>query len=384
METRVLLKKTMNRITTDILVVGSGFAGCTVAERLASSGRKVLVIEKRSHVGGNCYDEHDDHGVLIHRYGPHIFHTQMQHVVDYLSRFTEWHPYEHRVLAHIDGHLYPFPINLDTINYIFDMDLDETGAELFLKRIRAKRYPVKTSEDVVLNSVGDRLCDKFYRNYTRKQWGLDLSQLDAGVASRIPVRTSRDDRYFSDPFQAIPSVGFTAMFNRILDHPNIRLELSADFFNVKEQIKAYHTIFTGPIDAYFQYCIGKLSYRSIRFEHQHFTTVKHFQPVAVVNYPNDYDFTRITEFKHVTGQDHDGTSIVLEYPGSTGVPCYPIPRDETKQLAEAYKQLAKKEQNVTFLGRLAEYRYYNMDQVVDVALKTAENIIAASYNRSAF
>ena len=357
------------------IIVGTGFAGSTIAERLANAGHQVLVVDQRSHIGGNAYDELDAQGVLIHRYGPHIFHTNAERIVEYLSHFTEWMPYEHRVLASVDGQLLPIPINQDTINHLYDLDLDDVGVQTFFDRVREPRDPIKTSEDVVLNTVGRDLYEKFFRGYTRKQWGLDPSQLSAAVTARIPVRTNRDDRYFNDKFQIMPKDGYTAMFQRMLDHPNIHLELDTDFFSIRHRIKAKTIIYTGPIDTFFNYCYGPLPYRSLRFEHLHLGKTPRYQPVAVVNYPNEHDYTRVTEFKHLTGQSHPGTSIVREYPQAEGDPYYPIPRPENEALYQRYKALAASESNVFFVGRLAQYRYYNMDQVVAAALKTAERIL---------
>ncbi len=358
-----------------IVIIGAGFAGSVIAERLASAGHRVLLIDQRPHIGGNAYDEPDAHGVLIHRYGPHIFHTNAQRVVDYLSRFTDWTPYEHRVLASVDGQLLPIPINQDTINRLYNLNLDEAGTQAFLDRVREPRDPIKTSEDVVLNTVGRDLYEKFFRGYTRKQWGLDPSQLSAAVTARIPVRTNRDGRYFNDQFQIMPKDGYTALFQRLLDHPNIRLELNTDFHTIRRQINVKTIIYTGPIDAYFNDCYGPLPYRSLRFAHQHLPAVPQHQPVAVVNYPNDHAYTRITEFKHLTGQRHPGTSIVHEYPQAEGDPYYPVPCPENEALYQRYKALAAHESNVFFVGRLAQYRYYNMDQVVAAALKTADRIL---------
>jgi UDP-galactopyranose mutase len=355
------------------LVVGAGYAGSVVARELADAGRRVLVIDKRPHVAGNAYDEHDAHGILIHRYGPHIFHTNGERIVEFLSRFTEWRPYEHRVRGVVDGKLYPFPINRDTLNRLYGLDLDETGAAAFFERVREPRDPVATSEDVVLNSVGRDLYEKFFLNYTRKQWGLDPSELKAGVAARIPVRTNTDDRYFTDTFQAMPKHGYTKMFEAMLDHPNISVELGVDFSDVRRR-GFRHIVYTGPIDAYFNHCYGALPYRSLRFEHEHLPDIERYQETGTVNYPNDHAFTRITEFKHLTGQTHPGTSIVREYPQAEGDPYYPVPRAENELLFKRYEELAKEERDVTFVGRLAQYRYYNMDQVVGAALAAAKRL----------
>jgi UDP-galactopyranose mutase len=360
----------------DFLVVGAGFAGSVCAERLASAGKKVLVIDRRPHIGGNAYDEYDVHGVLIHTYGPHIFHTNNKPVFEYLSRFTAWRFYEHRVRAVIDGKLYPIPINQTTLNRLYGLDLDEQGAADFLERARVPREPLSTSEDVVLNSVGPDLCDKFFRGYTRKQWGLDLSELSAGVAARVPTRTNDDDRYFTDTYNFMPAEGFTKMFERMLDHPNIELQLGTDLFEIRDTLKPRHIIYTGPIDTFFDYRFGKLPYRSLVFEHDHLPDTYQLQEVAVYNYPgSDSPYTRITEFKHLTGKRHSGTSIVRESSAAEGDPYYPIPRSENENIFIQYEALAKEQTNVTFVGRLAQYKYYNMDQVVDVSMKCIKDLL---------
>ena len=359
----------------DALVVGAGFSGCVVAERLAQHGFEVLIIDKRPHIGGNAFDTVDRHGVRIHPYGPHIFHTNGVRIAEYLSNFTEWRPYEHRVLAKVGPQLVPIPINIDTVNRLYGLALDETTIQAFFDSVREPRSAIKSSEDVVLNAVGRDLYEKFFRGYTRKQWGLDPSELAASVAARIPTRTNRDDRYFTDEFQNMPLDGYTAMFERMLDHSNIRVEVGTDYFSMRRKIAARHLVYTGPIDAYFAYCHGKLPYRSLRFEHEHLPATARHQAVGTVNYPNDHEFTRITEFKHLTGQAHTGTSIVREYPQASGDPYYPVPRPENEVLFKRYEALARKEQNVTFVGRLAQYRYYNMDQCVGAALKAAEGIL---------
>lgn len=362
----------------DILIVGAGFAGSVLAERCAAAGKSVLIIDKREHVGGNAFDEYDGHGVLVHRYGPHIFHTNAASVSDYLSRFTDWIHYEHRVLASIEKELYPIPINRTTVNKLYHLSLDESGVQAFFDRVREQRVPARTSEDVVLNSVGRDLCDKFFRGYTYKQWGLDLSELDASVAARIPVRTNSDDRYFSDSFQKMPAQGYTKMFERMLDHPNIRIETGTDFSSVRQRVQWETLFYTGPIDEYFDFQYGRLPYRSLRFEHEHLANTGRFQPVGTVNYPNDNLWTRITEFKHLTAQQHAGTSIVREYPQAEGDPYYPVPRPENQAIYQKYRALAEAERNIYFVGRLAQYRYYNMDQVVAAALATYERVFGES------
>jgi UDP-galactopyranose mutase len=358
----------------DYLVVGAGFAGSVLAERLASQhGARVLIIDRRDHVGGNAYDEKDDAGILYHKYGPHIFHTNSDAVVDYLSQFTEWRPYEHRVLASVRGQQVPIPINRTTLNMLFDANLetDEDAAEYLASRAEPVDE-IRTSEDVVINAVGEELYRLFFRGYTRKQWGLDPSELDKQVTSRIPTRTNTDDRYFSDTFQAMPLNGYTAMFERMLDHPRIEKALGVDFRDIKDRAYeiADHIIYTGPIDEYFDFRFGKLPYRSLKFDHQTLEQ-EWFQPVAVVNYPSeDVPFTRISEYKHLTGQQHSRTSITYEYPSAEGDPYYPIPRPENQELFKKYEALADETGDVTFVGRLATYRYYNMDQIVGQALAT--------------
>jgi UDP-galactopyranose mutase len=353
----------------DYLIVGAGFAGSVLAERLATElNKRVLIIDKRPHIGGNAYDHYNDDGILIHRYGPHIFHTNAQRIVDYLSRFTKWRPYEHRVLARVDEKLVPIPINLTTLNHLYELDLDEGGAEQFLASRAQPVDNIRTSEDVVINQVGRELYEKFFRGYTRKQWGLDPSQLDKSVTSRVPTRTNTDDRYFQDEFQQMPLYGYTRMFENMLDHPNIKIMLNADFSEIRRDVSYKHLIYSGPIDEYFDYRYGKLPYRSLAFRHET-VDVEQFQPVAVVNYPSeDISYTRITEYKHLTGQQHARTALTYEFPRAEGDPYYPVPRPENAELYKKYQALADATADVTFVGRLGTYRYYNMDQVVGQAL----------------
>jgi len=365
----------MNAANLPILVVGAGFAGATCARELADLGFNVFLIDKRSHLAGNAYDEFDSHGILVHRYGPHFFHTNSERVFRWLSRFTDWHFYEHRVLAKVGEYFVPVPINRKTINILCNINADERGVEKYLESVREAHYPVRTSEDVVLNSVGRDLCEKIFRNYTRKQWGLDLSELSPGVAARIPVRVTDDDRYFDDIFQFMPKEGYTRMFEKIIGHPNIKIELNLDYRHIKNKFEFKHTIYTGPIDEFFDFAFGRLPYRSIRFEHEHIANIEKFQPVGTVNFPSEYLYTRITEFKHATGQRHSGTSIVREYPCDEGDPFYPIPRTENESLYKKYRDLSEAQSGVTFVGRLAQYRYYNMDQVVAAAIKSTENLV---------
>ena len=362
----------------DYLVVGAGFAGSVIAERMASQhGARVLLIDRRPHVGGNAYDEPNEAGILYHKYGPHIFHTNSDAVVDYLSRFTDWRPYEHRVRAYVRGKLVPIPINRTTLNELFDLDLqtDEEAAKYLASRAEPVDE-IRTSEDVVINAVGQELYELFFRGYTRKQWGLDPSELDKQVTSRIPTRTNTDDRYFSDTFQAMPLNGYTKMFERMLDHPLIEKRLGTDFRDLKDQAfeLADHIVYTGPIDEYFDFRFGKLPYRSLRFDHQTLEQ-EQFQSVAVVNYPcEEVPFTRISEYKHLTGQQSPVTTVTYEYPSAEGDPYYPIPRPENQELFKRYEALADATDDVTFVGRLATYRYYNMDQIVGQALATFRRI----------
>jgi UDP-galactopyranose mutase len=360
----------------DYLVVGAGFAGAVLAERLATQlGLRVLIVDKRPHIGGNAYDRHDEHGVLVHPYGPHIFHTNSADIFEYLSNFTAWRPYQHRVLASVDGQLLPLPINLDTVNRLYGMSLNSFEMEQWLASVAEKKDAIRNSEDVIVNKVGRDLYNKFFRGYTRKQWGLDPSELDASVTARVPTRTNRDDRYFADTFQAMPLHGYTRMFERMLDHPGIKIMLNTDYREIVDLVPWNHMIYTGPIDAFFHFRHGKLPYRSLRFEHRH-VPCERFQQVGTVNYPNDYGYTRISEFKHITGQAHAGTSIVLEYPQDEGDPYYPVPRPENAALYKRYEEDAETLPNVTFVGRLATYKYYNMDQVVAQALATFKRMQA--------
>ena len=352
----------------DYLIVGAGFAGSVLAERLARGlGQRVLIVDKRPHIGGNAYDRYDDAGILIHPYGPHIFHTNSAEIFDYLSQFTEWRPYQHRVLASVDGQLVPLPINLDTVNRLYGLNLTSFEMEQWLESVAEKKDRVLTSEDVVVNKVGRDLYNKFFRGYTRKQWGLDPSELDASVTARVPTRTNRDDRYFADTYQAMPLQGYTRLFERMLDHPNVKVMLNTDYREVVDLMPWKHMVYTGPIDAFFNYRHGKLPYRSLEFRHVNMPQ-EQFQAVGTVNYPNDYAYTRISEFKHLTGQRAPTTSVVYEYPRADGDPYYPVPRAENAATYRKYEAEAEALTNVTFVGRLATYKYYNMDQVVGQAL----------------
>jgi len=370
----------------DYLIVGAGYAGSVLAERLASQhGARILLIDRRPHIGGNAYDEKNAAGILYHKYGPHIFHTNSEQVVEYLSQFTEWRPYEHRVLARVRDQLVPIPINRTTLNRLFGLDLasDDQAAGYLASRAEPVA-DIRTSEDVVVNAVGRELYELFFRGYTRKQWGLDPSELDKQVTSRIPTRTNTDDRYFTDTFQAMPLHGYTAMFERMLDHPLIEKRVGTDFKDLKADAKqiAGHIIYSGPVDEYFDFRFGRLPYRSLRFDHQTLDEERH-QPVAVVNYPSeDVPYTRVTEYKHLTGQEHARTTITYEYPSAEGDPYYPVPREENQALYKRYEALADATPGVTFVGRLATYRYYNMDQIVGQALATFRRLDDAKPEQS--
>jgi UDP-galactopyranose mutase len=361
----------------DFLIVGSGFAGCVLAERIASNlNKKVLIVEKRDHIGGNCFDYYNEDGLLVHKYGPHYFRTNDKRIFHYLSQFTQWHYCHYRILAFVDGRLLSFPINLDTINELYGTNLSVFEMEHFFEKAREIPPEIKTSEDVVVAQVGRSLYEKFFKGYTEKQWGLGASQLDPTVCRRIPFRTNRDGRYFDDKYQAMPKAGYSRMFETMLRHPQIHIMLKTDYKEILDLVPFNRMVYTGPIDEFFDHKFGTLPYRSLRFE---FETLDQewYQPVSQVNYPNDYDFTRIVEIKHATGQRHHKTTIVREYPSGEGEPYYPIPNAENHLLYEKYKKEADRLKTVHFVGRLAEYKYYNMDEVVALALLVFENEIAA-------
>jgi UDP-galactopyranose mutase len=362
----------------DYLVVGAGFSGAVVASQMARRfNKRVMLVDRRSHVGGNAFDHRDDAGIMVHKYGPHIFHTQSKDVFDYLSQFTQWRNYDHRVLASVDGKLVPIPINLDTVNILHGLNLKVDELEGYLESIAEKRPIIRTSEDVVVSRVGRDFYEKMFRGYTRKQWGLDPSELDSSVTARIPVRLNRDDRYFSDMYQAMPLQGFTRMFENMLDHPNIKIVLNTDYRDVLDSVRYRELVYTGPVDEFFDYRFGRLPYRSLKFRHQTLNQER-LQPVAVINYPNDHEYTRVTEFKHLTGQAHAKTSVVYEYPCDGGDPYYPIPRAENAALYKQYEALAARNAEIHFSGRLATYKYYNMDQVVAQALTLCSKLSATS------
>jgi UDP-galactopyranose mutase len=365
----------------DVLVVGAGFAGSVMAERAASQGLRVLVIDRRDHIAGNAYDEVDPHGILVHRYGPHIFHTNALSVTAYLSRFTDWRSYEHRVRAMVEDQLVPLPINRTTVNALHGLELrDEAAVEAHLAGLAEQFDRVDNSEQAVVSQVGRDLYERLYRGYTRKQWALDPSELDASVCARIPIRTNTDDRYFTDEFQFMPRRGYTAMFERILDHPLIDTQTGVTYEELPKGLSYRTLVWTGPIDAYFGYELGVLPYRSLTFRTEVRETPdgRCVQPVGQVNFPSeDVSYTRVTEYRHLTGQDAAVSTLGYEYPCGDGDPYYPVPRPENRELYDRYRRLAEDERDVVFVGRLARYQYLNMDQVVAQALSAAKSAFGA-------
>lgn len=357
------------------VVVGAGLAGLTLAERIANElNEKVLVIEKRNHIGGNIYDSYNEDGILIHNYGPHIFHTNDKEVYTYLSKFTKWNDFWHRVLTYVDGNLIPMPITVETINKLYNLNLDCSQVEDFLKKQAIDIEDIMTSKDVALSKVGKDIYEKIFETYTKKQWGVDPAELDTTVISRIPIRLNRDTRYFADKYQGMPTHGYTKMCEKMVQNKNIKLLLNTDYKEVIQDISYEILIYSGPVDDYYDYKHGKLSYRSINFVFETFDK-EDYQEAPVVNYPNDYDFTRITEFKKLTWQEHKKTTTCKEFPVSEGEPYYPFPTKECKAQYALYEEDMKNDPNTIFIGRLAEYRYYNMDAVVRRALDIFEERI---------
>lgn len=350
------------------VIVGAGLAGITMAERIATQlHQRVLLIEKRDHIAGNVYDQYDDAGILVHMYGPHTFHTNDKEVYDYVRQYCDWHEYQHRVLSYVNGNFVPMPISLETINQLYNMNLSQEEMESFLQSRREKIDEIKTSEDVVLSQAGRDIYEKFFKYFTIKQWGVDPSQLDRTVISRIPFRMNRDTRYFTDQYQGNPRGGFTKMCRKMLDHPEISVLLNTDYKDVIGDLAYDKLIYTGPIDYYFDYALGKLKWRSIKFIFETHDC-ESYQPAASTRYPMDHEYTRVTEFKKMTGQRCAKTTILKEIPCFGEEPFYTYPTPEWKALAQKYRDMAAKEKDVIFLGRLAEYRYYDMDDVIRRAL----------------
>jgi UDP-galactopyranose mutase len=363
----------------DVIIAGAGPVGCLMAERFATDlNWKVLLLDKRNHVAGNCFDTYHESGLMIHRYGPHYFRSNNKALIEYLTQFTEWIPGNYIVKSSTNGELYPFPINLLTLGQFFKIaDLDAETAQNLLEEKRAKIDQPANSEEFVLSRVGKEMYEAFYLGYTLKQWSIHPRDLAPSVCGRIPVRLNKDERYVDHEYQLTPAKGFTAMFQKMVDHPNIDLQLETDYDEVKHKIKAAKaTIYTGPIDEYFDCQLGKLPWRSLEFNFVE-KDLEFEQPCVQINYPNEHDYTRTVEIKHVTGQVHPKTVISYEYPKAEGDPYYPIPMEKNHQLYLQYKKLAEQEtadHNVFFCGRLAEYKYYNTDEVLELALRTFEKI----------
>ena len=373
------------------LIIGAGFSGLVLAERLSSQlGAKCTIVEKRDHIGGNAQDEYDAAGVLVHKYGPHYFRTNSPRIREYLSRFTEWHQVDYRILSYSDGRYWNFPINLNTFEQLLGR---ESTTEEFESWLEERRIPIENpanSEEVIISQVGWELYEKFFKNYTLKQWKKHPRELDASVCGRIPIRTNRDDRYLKEEFQALPKEGYHRMFERMLEaSPDVEVRLNTDYREVVGSIPHDHLITTGPIDEYFDCCFGPLPYRSLRFENEAFSAEQlvereviagkpgFWQPAMQVNYPNEEEYTRIVEIKHATGQECSNTTIVREYPDDYEAgkeAYYPIPTPENSALYQKYAEKAAELTNVSFVGRLATYRYYNMDQVVGMALAEFEKL----------
>lgn len=366
----------------DFLIVGAGFAGSVLAERLASqTGSRCLVVDRRTHIAGNAYDFYDDAGVLIHAYGPHYFRTNSSRIVAYLSKFTEWRFVDYKILSWVDGKYWQFPINLNTFEQLIGRPSSTEEMEESLRNWKVPISSPKNSEEVIVSQVGVKLYEMFFKNYTRKQWRRDPRELSPSVCGRIPIRTNRDDRYLSESFQALPLAGYTKMFERMLSHPRIKVLLNCNFREVRERINFRRLIYTGQVDEFFDFCHGPLPYRSLRFERETLCQ-DFFQPAVQVNYPNEYEYTRIVEIKHATGQKISKTTIVREFPEDYRPgkePFYPLPAPDAEAQYKKYAQLAKKEKNTSFVGRLATYRYYNMDQIVGMALTEFEKIKSSSF-----
>jgi UDP-galactopyranose mutase len=351
----------------DVVVVGSGLAGVVSANLLAVAGKSVLIIEKKSHIGGNTYDCYNNHGVLIQKYGPHIFRTNNEKVWRYLSRFTEWHYYQHKVVAKVKGFEVPFPINLDTYNALFGHIVSKKQFEALLQSFSITQTP-KNAEEVIINQVGTDLYEIFFKNYMLKHWGIHPKQLFADAVKRVPVRTDRESRYFTHRYQGLPKYGYTVMINNMLDHENISILLQTDYKRIINRIKYKKMIYTAPLDYFFDFQFGALDYRSLYFEERTYDQ-ESFQSHAVINYPNDYDYTRVTEYKKLTGQQHRKTTVHYEYPipfdPDKNEPYYPILDQKNSLLQQKYLSFSKQLDKVVFIGRLAEYRYYAMDELVE-------------------
>ena len=362
----------------DIVIVGAGISGATLAERYASQqNKKVLVIEKRDHIGGNCFDYYDEAGILVSKYGAHLFHTNLEDVWEYVNTFSEWQRYEHRVLSSVDGKLVPVPVNITTVNTLLGLQIaSEDEMKAWLEQNTEKIENPQNSEEMALSLVGPVLYEKMFKHYTQKQWNKEPKELAPSVIGRIPVRTNFEDRYFSDVHQAIPKEGYTKLFEKMLSHPNITVKLNTDYFAEKDKLETYEKLFfTGPIDQFFGYKHGKkLQYRSLKFVFETYDK-EFYQTNSVINYPNEHEYTRIVEYKHFTRQKHPKTTISKEFPTWEGEPYYPVPSKENLALFAKYQEEANqvRNDNIHFVGRLANYKYFNMDQ----AFKNALNLYAS-------
>lgn len=376
----------------DSVIIGAGVAGCVAARDLAESGRKVLVLEQRDHIGGNCYDEKDEHGILIHKYGPHIFHTKEQKAYDYLSRFTDWYAFGHEVVANVHGKLIPVPFNLNTLHMVYEQEkadaLEKKLIDAFGLESRVPILKLREHEDPEIREIADYVYENIFLHYTMKQWGQTPEQIDPAVTGRVPVLISHDNRYFQEPWQGMPLHGYTLMFEKMLDHENITVEIGVDArsrvtfsegsVSLDGQAFTGDMIYTGPLDELFDCRFGRLPYRSLRFDFEYYDKPD-YQGHSVVNYTVSEDFTRITEFKYLTGQKAEGTTIVKEYPfaytGAEGeIPYYSIANEANQKLYEQYRGLVEHIPNVWLLGRLAEYKYYNIDAMVLKALELTDKI----------
>lgn len=369
---------------TDFLIIGAGISGITLAERLAAANKKILIVEKRNHIGGNCYDYKDKDGILIHKYGPHIFHTNYKEVRDYLSQFTGWINYQHKVLGLVDNKLVPIPFNLNTLHKLFAPKDAQKLEERMIKRFgydkKISILELKKVKDKELEFLANYIYQKIFLGYTKKHWGLKPEEIDPSVTARVPVIISRDDRYFHDRYQGIPKKGYTEMFKKMLKNKNIRVQLNTDYKSVKNKLEYNMLFYTGPIDEFFEYKFGKLEYRCLKIEFLTFHQ-KSFQLAAVINYPSlKYPFTRITEFKKVTNQENKKTVIGKEFPGKEGFIAWPVLDEKNKRVFQKYWQEAEKlkKENIYFIGRLAEYRYYNMDEVVKNSLDFSNFLLKTS------
>lgn len=370
--------------TIDILIIGAGISGAVLAERYANKGKKVLILEKRNHIAGNCYDYVDENGILVSKYGAHLFHTNNEMVWKYVNRFSEWYPWEHKVIARVDEKTVPIPVNITTVNTMFDTSIStEEEMNNWLEENRIPFSNPSNGEEAVLNRVGQVLYEKMFKYYTKKQWDKYPAELNASVLERIPVRNNYDDRYFSDSYQALPKGGYTQMFEKMLSHPNITILLGTDYFDVKEQYKNFEKIFyTGPVDRFFEFkhsLSEQLEYRSINFVSETHDC-EFFQENSVVNYPGmEVDFTRIVEYKHFGNQKSDKTTIVKEFTVDEGEPYYPVPNPRNQEIYAKYKEEADKLVDVHFVGRLANYKYFNMDEAFKNALDLFEMLESNNY-----